>query len=413
MFRFRKRALAVTLGVAVLGVAGGIAVQRMPALAGQEEAPAAPAPAAAVDVAEVVSRTITDWRGYSGRLEAVDRVEIRPLVSGTLTAVHFQDGALVRKGDVLFTIDPRPYAAEVARVQGQLAAAEARDAYAASELARGQRLLSDNAIAKRDFEEKQNAAREAAANLQAARAALEAARLNLEYTRITAPVAGRISRAQVTVGNVVAAGAASAPLTTLVSTARMYAAFDVDEPTYLKMAQASRAGSGAIPVYLGLANEEGHPRKGTVSFIDNRLDVASGTIRVRAVFDNPDGQLIPGLYARVQLGGGKPRDALLIDERAVGTDQDKRFVLVLDEGNRARYREVRLGSASGGLRVVDAGLKAGERIVVNGLQRVRPGEPVTPREVPMAGQPGRFAGDGPPADGGPSGTPAARQPKQV
>ncbi|RZS80915.1 efflux RND transporter periplasmic adaptor subunit [Pigmentiphaga kullae] len=412
MFRFRKRALAVTLGVAVLGVAGGIAVQRMPALAGQET-PAAPAPAAAVDVAEVVSRTITDWRGYSGRLEAVDRVEIRPLVSGTLTAVHFQDGALVRKGEVLFTIDPRPYAAEVARVQGQLAAAEARDAYAASELARGQRLLSDNAIAKRDFEEKQNAAREAVANLQAARAALEAARLNLEYTRITAPVSGRISRAQVTVGNVVAAGAASAPLTTLVSTARMYAAFDVDEPTYLKMAQASRASSGAIPVYLGLANEEGHPRKGTVSFIDNRLDVASGTIRVRAVFDNPDGQLIPGLYARVQLGGGKPRDALLIDERAVGTDQDKRFVLVLDEGNRTRYREVRLGTASGGLRVVDDGLKAGERIVVNGLQRVRPGEPVTPREVPMAGQPGRFAGDGPPADGAPAGTPAVRQPKQV
>ena len=412
MFRFRKRALAVTLGVAVLGVAGGIAVQRMPALAGQE-APSAPAPAAAVDVAEVVSRTITDWRGYSGRLEAVDRVEIRPLVSGTLTAVHFQDGALVRKGEVLFTIDPRPYAAEVARVQGQLAAAEARDAYAASELARGQRLLSDNAIAKRDFEEKQNAAREAVANLQAARAALEAARLNLEYTRITAPVSGRISRAQVTVGNVVAAGAASAPLTTLVSTARMYAAFDVDEPTYLKMAQASRAGSGAIPVYLGLANEEGHPRKGMVSFIDNRLDVASGTIRVRAVFDNPDGQLIPGLYARVQLGGGKPRDALLIDERAVGTDQDKRFVLVLDEGNRTSYREVRLGNASGGLRVVDAGLKAGERIVVNGLQRVRPGEPVAPREVPMAGQPGRFAGDGPPADGQPSGTPAGRQPKQV
>ncbi|MPS28666.1 efflux RND transporter periplasmic adaptor subunit [Pigmentiphaga sp.] len=412
MFRFRKHALAVTLGVAVLGVAGGIAVQRMPALASQE-APAAPAPAAAVDVAEVVSRSITDWRGYSGRLEAVDRVEIRPLVSGTLTAVHFQDGALVKKGEVLFTIDPRPYAAEVARVQGQLAAAEARDAYAASDLARGQRLLADNAIAKRDFEEKQNAAREAVANLQAARAALEAARLNLEYTRITAPVSGRISRAQVTVGNVVAAGAASAPLTTLVSTARMYAAFDVDEPTYLKMAQASRAGSGTIPVYLGLANEDGHPRKGTVSFIDNRLDVASGTIRVRAVFDNPDGQLIPGLYARVQLGGGKPRDALLIDERAVGTDQDKRFVLVLEEGNRTSYREVRLGTASDGLRVVDAGLKAGERIVVNGLQRVRPGEPVAPREVPMAGQPGRFADDHPPADGAPPRAQAGRQPKQV
>ncbi|OVZ58434.1 efflux transporter periplasmic adaptor subunit [Pigmentiphaga sp. NML080357] len=414
MSLFRKRTVAVAAAIAVLGAAGAVAVLRVPALAGEEApAPVAAPQAAVVDVAEVVHRTIIDWRAYSGRLEAVDRVEIRPLVSGTLTAVHFKDGALVKKGDVLFTIDPRPYAAEVARMQAQLAAAQAREAYTASELARGQRLLADNAIAKRDFEEKQNAAREAAANLQAAQAALEAARLNLEYTRITAPVSGRISRAQVTVGNVVAAGAASAPLTTLVSTARLYAAFDVDEPTYLKIAQASRADGGTIPVYLGLANEEGYPRKGSVSFIDNKLDVASGTIRVRAVFDNPDGQLIPGLYARVQLGSGQPRDALLIDERAVGTDQDKRFVLVLDASNRTSYRQVQLGATNEGLRVVESGLKAGERIVVNGLQRVRPGEAVEPRPVPMAGNAGRLAGERPPTGGEPLREPAGRQAKQV
>ncbi|MDX3905490.1 MAG: efflux RND transporter periplasmic adaptor subunit [Pigmentiphaga sp.] len=410
MFRFRKRTVVVALAIAVIGT-GGLAASRMTALAGQE-APAPAPQAAVVDVAEVVNRTIVDWQAYSGRLEAVDRVEIRPLVSGTLTAVHFKDGALVKKGDLLFTIDSRPYAAEVARMQAQLAAAQAREAYTASELARGERLLADNAIARRDFEEKQNAAREASANLAAARAGLEAARLNLEHTRITAPVSGRISRAQVTVGNVVAAGAGSAPLTTLVSTARMYAAFDVDEPTYLKIAQASRAGSGTIPVHLGLADEEGYPRQGELSFIDNRLDVASGTIRVRAVFDNPDGQLIPGLYARVQLGTGKPREALLVDERAVGTDQDKRFVLVLDGANRTAYREVRLGATTGGLRVVESGLKAGERIVVNGLQRVRPGEPVEARPVPMAGSASQFTGEGPSAAPARQ-APAARPAKQV
>jgi multidrug efflux system membrane fusion protein len=164
----------------------------------------------------------------------------------------------------------------------------------------------------------------------------------------------------------------------------MYAAFDVDEPTYLKFAQASKQAGGApIPVQLGLANEQGYSRRGSVSFVDNQLDVASGTIRVRAIFDNADGTLIPGLYARVQVGGGKPHDALLIDERAVGTDQDKRFVLVLDAGNHAAYREVKLGGNSGGLRVVESGLTAGDRIVVNGLQRVRPGDAVAPNMVPM------------------------------
>ncbi len=378
----RHRIAVLAVFAAVIAAGGGYALFRAPAGANAAQAQAAPT-ATPVEVAEVVNKTIVDWQRYSGRLEAIDRVDIRPLVSGTLTAVHFQDGSIVKKGDVLFTIDPRPYEAEVNRAAAALTAAKARVSYTASELARGQRLLADNAIARRDFEEKQNAAREAAANLQGAQAALDYARLNLGYTRIEAPVDGRVSRAEVTVGNVVAAGAASVPLTTLVSVSKMYASFDVDEQTFLRYVNPVRNGGGAVPVELGLANEEGYSRSGVVHSVDNRLDATSGTIRVRAEFDNADGSLLPGLYARVRLGGSEPREAVLIDERAIGTDQDKRYVLVLDDKNHAVYRQVRLGANQDGLRVVDSGLAAGERIVVNGLQRIRPGDAVTPTVVPM------------------------------
>lgn len=348
-------------------------------------ATAAVPPAASVDVAIVETRNIIDWHGYSGRLEAVDRVEIRPQVSGILTAVHFKDGSLVKKGDVLFTIDPRPYAAEVAHAEAQRTGAEARVAYTASDVARGQRLLADNAISKRDLEEKQNAAREATANLQSAQATLRIARLNLEYTQIKAPIDGRMSRAEATVGNLVTANA-STSLTTLVSSSHIYASFDVDEQTFLKVVNPARTAKGTqLPVYLGLANEEGFPRQGRISSVDNRLDTTSGTIRVRAIFANPEGLLVPGLYARVRLGGGASHNAVLIDERAVGTDQDKRFVLVVDASNRTVYREVHPGATRGGLLVIEDGLKPGERIVVNGLQRVHPGDAVTPQLVPMAG----------------------------
>lgn len=373
-------ALATTVAV-VLALGGGLATFAVQHDA-QATSPAAPPPSP-VDVAAVAAQQITDWQNYSGRLEAVDRVEIRPLVSGTVTEVHFHDGALVKKGDPLFTIDPRPYAAALEHARAQLAAAEARAAYTANDLARGERLIADNAIARRDYEEKQNAAREAEANRLAARAGVESARLNLEYTRITAPVAGKLSRAEVTVGNVVAAGAGTPPLTTLVSMARMYAAFDVDEQSFLAVINGKQG--AAVPVHLGLANEDDYPRSGTVSSVDNRMDTSSGTIRVRAVFDNPDASLLPGLYARIRLGSATPRQALLIDEKAIGTDQDKRFVLVVDDANRAIYREVTLGAAQGPLRVVESGLAAGERIVVNGLQRARPGQIVNPNLVLMSG----------------------------
>ncbi|MDC6178749.1 efflux RND transporter periplasmic adaptor subunit, partial [Ralstonia solanacearum] len=343
-----KRTLALSVA-AVIGAAA-VGTYGIVSNAGASQQPAAAPAAMPVDVAPAIARNVTEWDEFSGRLEAVERVEVRPLVGGTIVAVHFKDGSIVKKGDPLFTIDPRPYAAEVARTQAALTAAKSRVAYTASELDRAQKLVADNAIARREFEEKENAAREAQANLQGAAAALDAARLNLEYTRIVAPVAGRVSRAEITVGNVVATGGAAPVLTTLVSVSPMYAAFDADEQTYLRFS-ANAAHGGKTPVYIGL--------------------------------DNADGRLTPGLYARVKMSSGTPHDAVLISDKAVGTDQDKKFVLVVDAANKTSYRAVTLGASVDGLRVVKAGLKVGERIVVNGLQRVRPGDPVTPNAVTM------------------------------
>jgi membrane fusion protein, multidrug efflux system len=369
---------AATLAVAGIGTFTAFHLDRS-----SSAQAAQPVPAAEVDVAPVIAKTITDWQGYSGRLEAIDKVEVRPLVSGTIVAVYFKDGSLVKKGDPLFTIDPRPYQAEVDRAAAQLAAAEAQNNYATTDFARAQRLITDNAIAKRDFDQKDNSAREGVANLKAAKAALETAQLNLSYTRVIAPVAGRVSRAEMTVGNIVSAGANSAVMTTLVSVSPIYASFNVDEQTYLQyLAHDNKA---AVPVHLGLANEDGYSRDGVIDSVDNQLDTSSGTIRVRARFENKDGALLPGLFARVEVGGGSPHAAVLVDDSAVGTDQDKKYVMVVDAQDHAQYREVQLAGLHDGLRVVASGLKPGERIVVNGLQRVRPGDPVRPNAVQMAG----------------------------
>jgi multidrug efflux system membrane fusion protein len=373
----KKFAIILASGVSMAALAGFATVQGR-----AEPTVVAAAPVAEVDVAPVVARKVTDWQFYSGRLEAIDRVDVRPQVPGTIVAVHFQNGALVNKGDALFTIDPRPYQAEVARAEAQVAAAEARVRYTAADFDRGQRLDPDRTISRRALDEKENAAREAAAELKAAQAALELARLNLGYTRVEAPVSGRVSRAEITVGNVVAAGAATAPLTRVVSVSPIYAAFDVDEQTYLRHI-ASVRDAADVPVQLGLANEDGYSRTGWIEHVDNRLDTVSGTIRVRAKFDNPDGLLVPGLYARIKVGVGAPHDALLVDDRAIGTDQDKKFVLAVTAENRVEYREVGLGALQNGLRVVNRGLSAGDRIVVNGIQRARPGDPVQPRTVAM------------------------------
>jgi len=334
-----------------------------------------------VDVAQVTATLMTDYQSYFGRTEAIDKVEIRPLVSGTIVGVHFNDGALVNKGDPLFTIDQRPFRAAVDRAAAELAAARARSNYASSDATRAERLLAEHAIAIRENDQIQNAAREALANVLSAQAALEAANVNLSYTRIVAPVAGRASRAEWTVGNVVSTGASAPVLTTVVSISPIYASFDVDEQTYLRYLGGESRGD--VPVFLGLANESGYSREGKVNSVDNQMDTGSGTIRVRALFENKDKSLIPGLYARIKVGGGAPHAAVLVISAAIGTDQDKKYVMVLDHESRVRRREVTLGPERDDMTVISGGLKPGETIVVNGLQRVRSNDIVRPHTVEM------------------------------
>ncbi|MGA7439545.1 MAG: efflux RND transporter periplasmic adaptor subunit [Luteibacter sp.] len=344
----------------------------------------ASAPAAEVDVAQVIHKSVAEWQTYSGRLQAIERVDIRAQVPGTIVKVYFKDGQRVKKGDPLFLIDPRPYIAAADRAAAQVAAAKARAVFTTADYARAQKLLAGNAISKRDFDDRSNAALTATADVKAAQAALEVAKVDLGYTAITAPVDGKVSRAERTLGNIVAAGYSSPSLTTVVSISPIYADFDVDEQTYLEY--LSQVGQRDVPVHLGLASETGTPRIGKVASVDNQLNSSTGTIRVRATFENADGAMVPGLFARVSVGAGQAHPALLIDDRAISTDQAKKYVLVVDDKNKAQYREITLGNLVDGLRIVDTGLKPGERIIVNGFQRVHPGDTVTPKVVPMSGE---------------------------
>jgi multidrug efflux system membrane fusion protein len=354
--------------------------------ASKEGAGGAP-PAAPVSAAVVVQRDIVETREFSGRLEAVERVEIRPRVSGYITAVHFTPGSLVKKGQPLFTIDPRPYQAELAKAEADANSASARAALARVELERAERLLADRAIARREFDERSSAVKDLDAAARATRATVEAARLNVNYTSITAPIDGRVSKAEITLGNLVDGNAV---LTSVVSTDRVYASFDGDEDSYLRVRQQKQEGKQVI-VRVGLANEEGFPHEAKLEFVDNRLDPATGSVRMRAILDNRDNLLVPGLFARVQLAAGGTKQAavptLLIHDRAVGTDQDRKFVFVLGRDNKAEYRPVALGPTVDGLRVVRSGLKPGEKIVVSGLQRVRPGAALAPSVVAMDADP--------------------------
>lgn len=380
---FSRKSIAIAVGILVIGAAGTVS------LTGRaNRAPVAAAMPASVSVASVLEKPVTEWDDFSGRVEAIERVEIRPRVSGTIDAVHFQEGQLVRKGDPLFTIDPRPYQAELARAEAAQAGAQARLALSKTELDRTRRLIEEHAVAQRELDQRDNALREADASLKAAEAAVLSARLNLQYTAITAPVNGRVSRAEITVGNLVGAGAAAPALTTVVSVSPVYVNFEVDEQAYIRYAANGAAGNTGIdriPVLIGLASEEGYPHQGHLKSIDNRLDTTSGTMRVRAVFDNAKGVLTPGMYARVRMGGSAAKSAVLIDDKAVGTDQDKKYVMVVDAENKAVYRAITLGPIVDGMRIVRSGLHKDERIVVNGLQRIRPNDVVTPVAVAMDG----------------------------
>ena len=367
----------LTAALALSGLAGAV-------LSGCSDANSNAAPAAApagppVSAAVVVEKAVTETQEFSGRLEAIEIVEIRPRVSGYITAVNFKPGAEVKKGDLLFVIDPRPYQAEADRTQASAAAARARADLARLELQRAERLLADKAVAQREFDERAAGLKELDATARAATAQYEAARLNLAYTRVTAPIDGRVSKAEITLGNLVDA---TAVLTSVVSLDRIYASFDGDEDTYLRVAAESHAGQ-PVQVRVGLVNEEGFPHEGKLEFVDNQLDTRTGSVRMRAIFENKSRSMAPGLFARVQIGGGARKNALLVSDRAVGTDQSRKFVYVIGADGKAAYRAVTLGPVAEGLRVVRSGLKPGEKIVVNGLQRVQPGAAVKAQLVPM------------------------------
>jgi len=379
-----RRVLAAAVGGVFVVVAATLSLT-----SGATHAPAPAAQAAAVSVATVIERPVTEWDEFSGRVQAVERVELRPRVSGTIDVIHFHEGQLVKAGDLLFTIDPRPYQAELARADAALAGAQARQALAVTERERAHRLIEEHAISQRELDQSEDALREADANVKAQEAAVQTARLDLQYTAITAPVAGRISRAEITVGNLVGAGPAAPVLTTVVSVSPVYVNFDIDEQTYLRYAAQGAAGNsgiGQIAVAVGLSSEAGYPHAGALTSIDNQLDASSGTVRARAVLDNPRAVLAPGMYARVRIGGAPRQNRVLIDDRSVGTDQDKKFVMVVDEANKASYRNVTLGPIVDGLRVVREGLRPGERVIVSGLQRVRPNDVVAPTMVDLSGR---------------------------
>jgi multidrug efflux system membrane fusion protein len=332
------------------------------------------APPAAVEVAAVDFKTLPQWDDFTGRLEAVDTVALHPKVSGEIVAAPFTEGARVHKGQLLFQIDPRPFQAEVDRLKAQADVAQAKLQLALADSDRGQRLLAREAIAREQAERLASEAKSAQADVQAAQAALRAAELNLSFTRVISPIDGRVSRAMITRGNLV--GPADL-LTTVVSDGAIYASFNTDEQTYLKYAEAQR--SGAHAVYMGLMTEAGFPHRGKLQFIDNAVDTKSGTIAGRAVFDNADGAFTPGLFARVRLIGGAAQTVAVVPEQALGTDLGKRYVMVLTAGNHVEYRPVTLGRAIGQTRIVTEGLKPGDKIVVAGLQKVKPGDLVTPK----------------------------------
>ncbi|MGI2196984.1 efflux RND transporter periplasmic adaptor subunit [Shewanella baltica] len=355
---------------------------------GEQTAQQGPAPSAPmVDVAQVLHERVTEWDEFTGRLQAPESVTLIPRVSGYIDSVNFKEGALVKKGDVLFRIDPSVFEVEVARLKADLASALSAEQLATNDFERAHKLFDQKAVSAELLDTRESNKRQTAAAVASVKAALMRAELDLAYTQVQAPIDGRVSYANVTAGNYVTAG--QSVLTSLVSTASMYAYFDVDEQTYLKYVKLTaekkrndpRAGDN--PVYMALANERDYQHIGMVDFVDNAMDKQTGTIRVRASFDNEDNSLLPGLFARLRTAGSGAYEGILIDDKAVGTDLNNKFVLVVGADGLVEYRGVTLGEKVQGLRIVTQGLMAEDKIVVNGMQRVRPKMQIDPHMVEM------------------------------
>jgi multidrug efflux system membrane fusion protein len=352
-------------------------------------APQAPPPPA-ITAAPAIGRSVNEWDEFTGRIEAVGYVQVRPRVSGFIEKVTFTEGKEVKEGDVLFLIDQREYRDALDRAEAELTRARTQASLAKSEAERAEPLVKENAISREEYDARVSGSAEANAAIQAAEAAVRTAKLNLEWTRVRAPISGRISRAEVTAGNVVQGGAPEPTLlTTIVSMDPVYVYFEGDEQAYLRYNQLARDGTRPSsrvvrnPVRMGLANEAGYPHTGYVDFVDNQLNPNTGTIRARAVFSNKDRFFTPGLFARIQLLGSGRFDAVLVQDGAIGTDQDRKFVYILKPDSTVEYRSVELGRIVDGLRVIRKGVVPDEEVVINGLQRIRPGMKVTPTITTM------------------------------
>ena len=381
-------ALVVALIAALLAASG---CRRSP------DAAAPPGPK--VSVARPLVREIVEWDEYTGRLQALDSVEIRPRVNGYIQSIDFADGAIVKEGDLLFVIDPRPYEATLRRAQAEFEVAKSRLEQAQNETARATRLTQSHAISTEDAERRATTLHQAEASLAAARAAVESAGLDVEFTRVVSPLAGRVGRHLVDEGNLVSGGSPNATLlTTVVSIDPIHCYFDADERAYLKYMRLAQRGERASsrdvnnPVELALTDETGFPHKGWMDFVDNQFDVGTGTMIGRALIPNSDHLLAPGLFARVRIPGSGRHQAVLLPDEAIGTDLDQKFVWVVDAENHAQYRRVTLGPRHEGLRIVRDGVGADDRVVIAGIQRVRLGLAVTPEERPLAEPPAPATG---------------------
>jgi RND family efflux transporter MFP subunit len=357
-------------------------------------------PAPEVSVSQPVEEPVQETLEFTGRISAVDSVEVRARVTGYITKVDFVDGALVNKGDLLFEIDPREYQAAVLRGEGEVARLRAQLARTDSEVARNQALRPSGAASARELERAVADKGAAEGELKSKLAQLELAKLDVEFSRVTAPVSGRASRAQVTEGNLVVVGATGGPLlTTIVSLDPLYVNFDADERALIRVQKARIAQVGKstpenaraanIPVFVALADETDFSRRGTVDFVDNQIDPSTGTIHIRAVLPNVDRLLSPGVFVRVRLPVGEAKPGILVNDRAIGTDQDRKYLLVVNDKNVVEYRPVKLGPRQGPLRAISDGLGAGDWVIVNGIQRVRPGVTVTPQKVSMRPEPAK------------------------